>query len=544
MAEQPQRVSTRATGVVGIAVLCSRLLGLIREQVFAGLFGAGRNLDAFLIAFRVPNLLRDLFAEGALSTAFITTFSKKIATEGDESAWRLGNKVATLTAVFMSVVTLLGIVFAPQIIYVMTGWGAWSPEKTATTILLTRIMWPFILLVSLAALVMGMLNAKNIFGPPAMASSYFNLGSIIGGVVIGYWLDPRFGARSLIGLSIGTLIGGLWQLMAQFPSLRRVGYKYRPDFSWRDQGVRTVLTLMGPAVIAASAVQVNVLVNSGFAARVTDAAGHVIDGPVSWLNIAFRLMQLPLGIFGVAVGTVTLPLVSRTAALGDMNGFRSALAHAIRLVTLLTLPAAVGLILLAQPIISVIYEHGRFTPEATQQTAAALQFYAIGLVAYSAVKVLAPAFYALDRRYLPMMVSIFSIIVNFALNWFFMFQVGLGHRGLALSTSLVALTNFLLLYIMMRRYAGRLETGALLALLGKLLVPLALLSGICWLGLATLFPTGARLPEWQRIFGVLLVIGTAAAVFFGSAFLFRVDEVRDVVDLVRRKFRRGTQPNA
>src|SRR5947209_7281423 len=537
MAEaQPQRVSTRATGVVGIAVLCSRILGLIREQVFAGLFGAGKNLDAFLIAFRVPNLLRDLFAEGALSTAFITTFSKKIATEGDESAWRLGNKIATLTALFMSAVTLLGIIFAPQIIFVMTGWGAWSPEKTETTILLTRIMWPFILLVSLAALVMGMLNAKNIFGAPAMASSYFNLGSIIGGVAFGYWLDPHFGTRSLIGLSIGTLIGGVWQLSAQFPSLRRVGYKYHPDFRWRDQGVRTVLTLMGPAVIAASAVQVNVLINTVFAASIRDASEHVIDGPVSWLNIAFRLMQLPLGIFGVAVGTVTLPLVSRTAALGDMAGFRSALAHAIRLVTLLTLPAAVGLILLAEPIIAVIYQHGRFPAAATRQTAAALQFYAIGLVAYSAVKVLAPAFYAIDRRYLPMMVSIFSIAVNLVLNWFFMFNVGLGHRGLALAVSLVAIINFALLYIMMQKHAGSLETGAFLGLLGRLVVPLALLAGICWLAMGTIFQPGTHLPEWQRIFGVLLVIFVAAAVFFGSAFLFRVDEVRDVVDLVRRKF--------
>lgn len=542
MAEEPQRVSTRATGVVGIAVLCSRVLGLIREQVFAGLFGAGKNLDAFLIAFRVPNLLRDLFAEGALSTAFITTFSKKIATEGDESAWRLGNKVATLTAVFMSGVTLFGIIFAPQIIYVMTGAGAWSPEKTQLTILLTQIMWPFILLVSLAALVMGMLNAKNVFGAPAMASSYFNLGSIIGGVLFGYWLDPHFGTRSLIGLSIGTLIGGLWQLTAQFPPLRRVGYKFRPDFHWRDAGVRTVLTLMGPAVIAASAVQVNVVVNSSFAARVTDAAGHVIDGPVSWLNIAFRLMQLPLGIFGVAVGTVTLPLVSRTAAVGDMAGFRSALAHAIRLVTLLTIPAAVGLILLAEPIISVIYQHGRFTAEATRQTAAALQFYAIGLAAYSAVKVLAPAFYALDRRYLPMMVSIFSIAVNFALNWLFMFKVGLGHRGLALSTSLVALTNFLLLYIMMRKYAGPLETGALLGLLAKLVIPIALLAGVCWLSLQTIFYPGAHFAEWQRIFGVLLAIAVAVIVFFGSAFLFRVDELRDVVDLVKRKIGRRGSP--
>src|SRR6266513_77009 len=229
MAEKHQRVSTRATGVVSVAVMCSRILGLIREQVFAGLFGAGKNLDAFLMAFRLPNLLRDLFAEGALSTAFITTFSKEIAVKGDASAWRLANKVATLTAVFMSVVMLLGILFAPQLVDLLT-WGSWPPDKTALTILLTRIMWPFMLLVSLAALVMGVLNAKHVFGPPAMASSYFNLGSIIVGVSIGWWLDPRFGARSLTGLAIGTLIGGTWQLVAQFPSLRHVGYRYRADF--------------------------------------------------------------------------------------------------------------------------------------------------------------------------------------------------------------------------------------------------------------------------------------------------------------------------
>src|SRR5207237_10117035 len=244
------RISARATGVVGIAILCSRVLGLIREQVFAGLFGAGRNLDAFLMAFRLPNMLRDLFAEGALSTAFITTFSQKIATEGDESAWRLANKVATLTAIFMSAVTLLGIVFAPQFVEVMA-WWSWSSEKTELTILLTRVMWPFILLVSLAALAMGMLNAKNVFGAPAMASSYFNLGSIIGGVTFGWWLDPHFGTRSLIGLAIGTLIGGLWQLTAQFPSLRKVNYKYRADFHWLDAGVRIVLLLLGLAVIVA-----------------------------------------------------------------------------------------------------------------------------------------------------------------------------------------------------------------------------------------------------------------------------------------------------
>ncbi len=528
-AAQDRHISTRATGIVGLAILCSRVLGLIREVVFAGLFGAGRNLDAFLMAFRVPNMLRDLFAEGALSTAFITTFSKKIATEGDDSAWRLAHKVATLTVVFMSAVTLLGIVFAPQLIEVMT-WWSWSPEKTAMTILLTRIMWPFILLISLAALVMGMLNAKHVFGVPAMASSFFNLGSIIGGVALGWWFDPHFGARSLIGLSIGTLIGGMWQLAAQFPSLRRVGYKYRADFHWRDEGVRTVLALMGPAVVAASAVQMNVLVNSGFAARLG-------DGPVSWLNIAFRLMQLPLGIFGVAVATVTLPLVSRSAAVGNTSGFRSALAHSIRLVLLLTIPAAIGLVILAEPIIRLIYEHGRFTPEATRQTAGALRFYAIGLAGYSADKVLAPAFYALDRRYIPMLVTLSSIAINFSLNWFFTFYLHWGHRGLAFSTSMVAITNFFFLYSMMRHYTGRLETGAMLLTLGKLLLAGAALAGICWLAFVFFFSTHAHAAAWQNAIIMLITVACGAGTFFGTAYLLRVAEVHDVVELVRRRLR-------
>ena len=524
----PGRISARATGVVGIAILCSRILGLIREQVFAGLFGAGRNLDAFLMAFRVPNMLRDLFAEGALSTAFITTFSKKIATEGDESAWSLANKVATLTAVFMSAVTLLGIVFAPQLIELMT-WGKWDPEKTALTILLTRIMWPFILLVSLAALIMGILNAKNVFGPPAMASSYFNLGSIIAGVAVGYWIDPHFGARSLIGLSIGTLVGGLWQLSAQFPALWRVGYKYRPDFQWRDEGVRTVLGLMAPAVIAASAVQVNVLVNSGFAARLG-------DGPVSWLNIAFRLMQLPLGIFGVAVATVTLPLVSRSAALGNTGEFRSALAHSLRLVFLLTIPAAIGLIILAEPIIRLIYEHGRFTPESTRQTAAALQFYAIGLAGYSADKVLGPAFYALNRRYLPMLVAFTSIAVNITLNWFLTVYLNWGHRGLAFSTSAVAITNFVFLYSTMRYFTGRLETGAMLLTLAKLVVAGALLAGVCFAASTFFFSTHEHASVWLNLVAMLITIGCGAGIFFAGAYLLGVAEVRDIVDLVRSRF--------
>ncbi len=522
-------MSARATGVVGIAILCSRVLGLVREMVIASLFGASRNLDAFLTAFRAPNMLRDLFAEGALSTAFVTTFAKKIETEGDQSAWGLANKIATLTTVFMSAVVVIGIVIAPLLVAALA--PGFDPEKAALTVTLARVMYPFILLVSLAALVMGMLNAKHHFGVPAMASSFFNLGSILGGVALAWWMDPAFGTRALVGLAMGTLVGGLLQLAVQVPSLFKLGYVFRPDFNWRDPGVRKVLQLMGPAVIAASAVQVNVLINSIF-------ASYLEDGAVSWLNIAFRLMQLPLGIFGVAVATVTLPLISRSAAAGNKEEFRGALAHALRLVMLLTIPSAIGLMILAEPIISLIYEHGRFTAASTIATAGALKFYAIGLVGYSAVKVLAPAFYALDRRNLPMLVSLFSIGLNAGLNYVLTFRMGLGHRGLALSTSVIAVVNFVLLYVMMRRYAGRLETGTLLWTLGKLLVAGACLGAVCWFGELYFFPVGQTQRLWWKLVGVLTTVGAGAAVFFAVAYLLRVGELQDLAGVVKRKLGR------
>src|SRR5580658_7317867 len=351
-----ERLNTKAAGIIGLAVMCSRLLGLAREQICAALFGGGAAMDAFTAAFRIPNLLRDLFAEGALSTAFVTTFSKTIARGGDAAAWRLADKVATLTALVLGLVCVAGMLYSAQLVSLLA--PGFEPHKAALTVQLTRIMFPFILLVSLAALVMGMLNAKGVFGMPAMASSFFNIGSIAGGVALGFWIDPHFGPRALIGLACGTLIGGALQLGVQLPSLRRLGYHFRPDLQWRDSGVRAILALMGPSVIAASTTQVNVLVNSMFASTMG-------DGPIFWLSIAFRLMQLPLGLFGVALGTVTLPLLSRLVVAGNMDAFRSELSRGMRLAFLLTIPSTIGLMLLAEPIVSVLYQHGRFDARQT-----------------------------------------------------------------------------------------------------------------------------------------------------------------------------------
>jgi putative peptidoglycan lipid II flippase len=509
-----------------MAVMCSRLLGLVREQVFAALFGGGRAMDAFTVAFRTPNLLRDMFAEGALSTAFVTTFSKKIANEGEESAWKLASKFATLTAVFMSVVTLIGIAIAPLLIKFFA--PGFDPEKAALTVLLARVMYPFILLVSLAALTMGMLNARNVFGVPAMASSFFNIGSIVGGVAVGYWLDPQFGPRALIGLAVGTLIGGAMQLAVQLPSLRKLGFRFRPDFAWRDPGVKAILVLMGPGIVAASSVQVNVMINTMF-------ASNLGDGPIFWLQIAFRLMQLPLGIFGVAIGTVTLPVLSRSIAAGNTVEFRQNLAKGMRLAFLLTIPSTIGLMLLAEPIISLLYQHGKFTAEATAQAAGALKYYALGLVAYSSMKVLVPAFYAMDRRTTPMNVSFVAIGVNLFLNWFFTFRLGLGHRGLALSTGCVALTNFGILYWLMRRETKLLETRALLLLLLKLSIPSAFLAGVCWIAVTMPLAGWATMPLVPKAAWLLGSISVAGMVFFGGAALFRIEEIDDVLGVVKRK---------
>ena len=524
-----ERLNTKAAGVIGLAVMCSRVLGLAREQICAALFGGGGAMDAFTAAFRIPNLLRDLFAEGALSAAFVTTFSKTIARSGDAAAWRLANKVGTLTLVVLGSICVAGMVFSSQLVSVIA--PGFDPQKAALTAQLTRIMFPFIVMVSMAALVMGMLNAKNVFGVPAMASSFFNIGSIVGGVTLGAWIDPSFGPRALVGLAIGTLLGGALQFAVQLPPLSQLGYRYAPDFRWRDQGVSAILRLMGPSVIAARTTQFNVLVNSMFASTLG-------DGPIFWLAIAFRLMQLPLGLFGVALGTVTLPLLSRLVVAGQMTGFRAELARAMRLMFLLTVPSSIGLMMLAEPIISVLYQHGKFDAYEAAQAGGALRFYAIGLAGYAALKVLVNAFYALDRRKTPMLVSFLAVALNLLFNWIFTFQLHWGHLGLAFSTGCVATCNFLVLYVLMYRQLSGLELPRMLIMLGKTTIAGAALAGVCaasthWL--LSDWATQAFLPKTGALLGTVTVAGL---VFFGVGAALRIEEVNELSGAVRRRLRR------
>jgi putative peptidoglycan lipid II flippase len=355
----------------------------------------------------------------------VTTFSRTLARDGEKAAWHLASLVMNALLIVVGGIMLIGIAAAPFIVAcIAPGFDA-TPGKTALTIQMTRVMFPFLLTVALAAVAMGILNSRNVFGVPASASSFFNLGSVVGGLLCAYILAPEFfqpalgiggrpataepvlhlAARAITGMAIGTLIGGILQFVIQIPSLRRVGFRYSPVFSFGDPALRRVLTLMAPAAIGAAAVQVNVLVNNNF-------ASYLGDGPVSWLNVAFRFMQLPIGVFGVAVASVALPLISRHAAFSDTGSMRRTIADGLELALFFSVPAACGLIVLGEPIVGLIYEHGRFTATDTQEAARALLGYAVGLAGYAGVKIVAPAFYALGDVRTPTVA-----VVNFA--WLF-----------------------------------------------------------------------------------------------------------------------------
>jgi putative peptidoglycan lipid II flippase len=387
-----------SAGIVSAAVLLSRLTGMVREVVMARLFGAGASNDAFQLAFRIPSLMRNLFAEGALSSALVPAFTRSLASQGKREASELSSLVATAVLLVVGPLCLLGMIFTPQIIRVLAPGFEQVPGKFALTVLLARIMFPFLLLVALAAQAMAALNATGSFGIPALASSMFNVGSVACGVALGYTVGRGWGNGMIVSMAFGVLAGGALQLIWQLPSMMRAGFHFRPRIDWSHPGLRQIVRMMGPAILGNAALQINLVVNSNLASGITDASGHVIDGPVSWLGYAFRFMQLPVGLFGVAIASATLPSISRSAGLRQMDEFCATLARSLGTVLLLTIPSSVGLAVMGESMIAAIYQGGRFTAYDTHQTALALTCFSAGLAGYSALKTLSPAFYALAPR--------------------------------------------------------------------------------------------------------------------------------------------------
>ena len=462
----------RSAGTVGIAVFASRILGLVREQVFAAFFGAGFAFDAFVVAFRIPNLLRDLFAEGALSSAFVVVFTDYRTKKGQEETWRLASKVITAAAVIVGALALVGMLCSGMIVRLMSPDFANVTGKIELTTLMTRIMFPFLLLVCLASICMGMLNSLGKFFIPAISSSFFNLGSIVTGVLLSFCM-PWVGLHPIVGMAAGVLAGGFLQFLVQTPSLKQAGFRFRVLFDFTDPGLVRIGKLMLPAIVGLAAVEMNIFINTFFAASCA-------EGSVSWLNYAFRIMMFPIGLVGVSLSIATMPVVSRHAASGDIQGLRQAYVSATVLSLVFSLPATVGLIVLAEPIIRVIYQHGRFTPADTVQTAGALALYAVGLFAYAAQKIVVPVFYSLNKARYPVIASFISLTLNICLVTVFLkyFQ----HRTIALSTSVCMLGNFLFLSCMLYRQVQGYDVSHILRSFGKIL-PAALVMGLAAYGL-------------------------------------------------------------
>jgi putative peptidoglycan lipid II flippase len=516
----------KSAGSVGIAVFFSRIFGLVREQVMAVLFGAGFYMDAFVVAFRIPNLLRDLFAEGALSAAFVTVFTDYDQKKGQQTAWRLANNVLLTLTLLLSAITLLGVIFSKEIVQVMAPDFGRIAGKIALTQLLTTIMFPFLILVSLAAAVMGMLNTKGRFFIPAMASTFFNIGAIVGGVLCSWWA-PTFGQPPIVGMAVGTLIGGILQLAIQMPSLVRSGFRWRPHLNLKDEGLHRIMILMIPAVIGLSATQINIFINTNFAARCA-------QGSVSWLNYAFRLMQFPIGIFGVAISIATLPVVSRHASRGDMGALKATYVSSLTMAFLLTIPASFGLAFLAKPIISLIFEHGHFHAIDTLHTAEALAYYSVGLFAYSTVKITVPVFYALRDTKYPVIASFLAVVTNVIIVSLTLdtFQ----HKAIALSTSVTMIVNFCFLSTVLYRKVG----GYNLRYLITAFVKITLASAAMGLVAYYVYPITGLIVVHHTLLtqtmALLLTIAVAALVYFMVIRRLGIKEYHEVVQSLKRRF--------
>lgn len=512
----------RSVGLIGAATMTSRILGLVREQVMAYLFGAGNAVDAFNVAFRIPNLVRDLFAEGAMSAAFVPTFTRYLTRDGKPAAWRLGSNVLNALLVATGLIVVAGMVFAEPLIGVLAGDYATVPGKFELTVTLTRVMLPSLVLVALAAACMGMLNSLDRYFIPALAPALFNVASITTTIVAVPVLAWR-GVPIIYAMALGVLAGGVAQLVVQWPALGREGFRHRAVLDPAEPGLRQVLLLMGPGTLGLAATQVNVFVNTWL------ATGEG-TGAVSWLGYAFRLMYLPLGIFGVSIATASLPAIARRAAEDDLAGVRRTVASGLAMMLTLNVPATIGLIVLARPIVALLFERGQFTATDTAATAGALIAYAVGLSGYSVVKIASPTFYALGESRTPVMVSSLSVLTNAALN--IMFVREFGYRGLALGTSLTALLNAALLMLILRRRLGGLELRHLASVLARVAVASAAMGAAAWTldrELTLLLP-GTSLP--LQLVRVGAAIGGALAVLGGGLRLLRVTEFTDVVGAI------------
>ncbi|MFQ5866574.1 MAG: murein biosynthesis integral membrane protein MurJ [bacterium] len=534
---------TGSVAGVSASTLVSRILGYLRDMLIANFFGAGLVADAFFIAYRIPNLLRRLLGEGALSASFIPVFTEYLTTKPKEEAQRLVRISGLLLLTILSILTILGIMFSPIIVRVIAPGFIKDPEKLSLTITLTRILFPFMIIIGMAALALGILNSLHRFIIPALAPCLLSISEIFFILLICPLME-----RPIIGLALGVLAGGFAQFFFQIPSLVKRGFvipagkgysnpRLKPInypqnllknwiVLWKrwtsildHPGVKRIGLLMLPATLGLSVSQVNTVVDA-------ICASMLREGSVTALYYANRIMQLPLALFGTAIATVALPMMSRSVAARNMQELKDTLSLAFRMILFTIVPASVGLIILGNPIISLLFERGRFTSQATQSTSWALLFYSTGIVAYAGVKVVASAFYSMQDTRTPVRVASIAMVANIVLNLILMRILDVG--GLAFATAIAAFINLLILLFYLWKRIGRLVSKKVVLSLAKILLASSAM------GLACIY-SSRFLGQINKLIQVVGTILICLGIYILVTHLLRCEEIKYVWKITTRK---------
>jgi putative peptidoglycan lipid II flippase len=514
----------KAAGLIGAATFSSRILGFIRDMVLAGLFGATAAADAFFVAYRVPNLLRELFAEGSMSAAFIPVFTEYHTRRTKCEAWKLASAMFTTLLTIVTSIVLLGIVAAPGIVWLLAPGFHDDPSKLALTTLLTQLMFPYLLFISLAALAMGILNSLRAFAAPALSPVFFNI------VIIGcaMFLSPLL-AEPIYGVAIGVVAGGAAQFAMQLPGLRTRGMLMSLRWEPGHPGVKRVGQLLLPSLLGLSVTQVNITIS-------TILASFFAGGP-TYLFYGMRLIQFPLGIFGVALATAILPTLSAQASRGAWDDLRGTLGFGLRMILFIILPAMLGLILLRTPIVHLFFEHGTFTAADTEGTALAVLYYAVGLWAFAGVRIIVAAFYSMQDTRTPALTAVGAVLANLALSLWLMDS--LGHAGLALATALAGMLNVTILVVVLNRRLGGVDWSSVGQSAGRVaLASIPVVVACVWVAGLTVW---GRQDDWVAK-AIMLFVGIALSIigYVSLHALMRSEELDVLLTMVKGKFRCAT----
>ena len=512
----------RAAGIIMVSMIASRVLGYLRDVVIYAQFGQNRLTDAYNAAFSIPDFLYTLLVGGALSSAFIPVFSSYISTGKDDDAWEVASIIFNLTMTLMLLGIAVGLMFTPQLIQLLV--PGFSQEFTDLTVKLTRIMFIQSLFMALSGLSMGILNSYKHFLMPALGSVLYNLCIVAFGWVLAVYFD--FG---IMGFSIGVVVGAVANFAVQFPKLMQYGLKYKFTFNLRHPGVKKIYALMMPVLIGLSVTQFNLFVNQNLASTLP-------AGIVAALRTGQRIMQVPIGIFAIAVAVAIFPTLTEYAAKNQMDEFKKSMSLGTRAVIFLTLPCAVGLIALRVPVVRLLFEQGEFTHQATLVTAHALLFYSFGLVGYSAQQVLSRTFYAIQDTLTPVVVGVMTIVINLVLN--FALLKPMGHGGLALAYSIAGVFNMVALLYLLRKKIGPFNGRVFLLSFGRNLVA-SILMGFAVYAVATYFELNLDMTrKLNQLFQVLAGVGVGSAIYLAFALVFKSEEVTLAWSVLSRRFRR------